>query len=59
MFSPLVTLMAWVQSRTAHREDGIVAAEYILLGIGILVAVAAAALVFGGKITNKFGTLLP
>ena len=57
--APVLTLMAYIQTRIAARdEDGIVAAEYVLMGVAILVIVAAAAAAFGSRLNVKWGTLL-
>ena len=57
--APVLTLMAYIQTRIATRdEDGIVAAEYVLMGVAILVIVAGAAAAFGARLNTKWLTLL-
>lgn len=57
--APVLTLMAFIQTRIARRdEDGIVAAEYVLMGVVILVAVSAAAIAFSGRLSTQWANLL-
>ena len=57
--APVLTLMVYIQTRIARRdEDGIVAAEYVLMGVAILLIVAAADATFAGKLNVKWASLL-
>ena len=54
-----LTLWTYLQSRTAEREDGVVAVEYVILAAAIIAAVAAAVLAFKPKLVTAFTNLLP
>lgn len=57
--SPILTLMAYVQTRIARSdEDGVVAVEYVVLAAAILVAIAAAFLVFRPALVAAYDALL-
>ena len=57
--APVLTLMVYIQTRIARRdEDGIVAAEYVLMGTVILIAVIAAATAFSGELKGLWADLL-
>jgi Flp pilus assembly pilin Flp len=51
----MLKVFAFLQNLPIRRDDrGITAVEYVLLLVGIGVAVAAAAIFFGTQITNAF-----
>jgi Flp pilus assembly pilin Flp len=53
----MLKVFAFLQNLPIRRDDrGITAVEYVLLLVGIGVAVAAAAIFFGGAIKNAFNT---
>ena len=56
--APFLTLWTYLQSRTARREDGVVAVEYVILAGLVIVAVTAVFVVFGPALTAKFSALL-
>ena len=55
----MLTLWAYLQSRAAEREDGVVAVEYVILAAAIIAAVAAVFVAFGPKLATAFTNLLP
>lgn len=55
----MLTLWAYLQSRTTEREEGVVALEYVILAAAIILAVTAGVAIFGPKLTAKIGGLLP
>ena len=57
--SPFLTLWTDLQSRTARREDGVVAVEYVILAGLAIAAVTAVFLVFGPKLATAFTNLVP
>lgn len=57
LYSVLTAFEATITER--HNERGVTAIEYALLAAGIAAVVGIAATTLGGKISTKFGTLLP
>ena len=58
--SPILSLMAYIQTRIARsEEDGIVAAEYVMLGVAILIIVAVGAAAFGTRVNGKWASFVP
>ena len=57
--SPFLTLWTYLQSRTAEREEGLVAVEYAVLGGAIVLIIIGIAATFGTKLGIKFDALLP
>ena len=57
--SPFLTLWTYLQSRTAEREEGLVAVEDAVLGGAIVLIIIGVAAAFGTKLGLKFDALLP
>ena len=57
--SPFLTLWTYLQSRTAEREEGLVAVEYAVLGGAIVLIIIGVAATFGTKLGTKFNAILP
>ena len=57
-FARLYIAVSMLPERS-RDEKGAAMVEYALLVVGIAVVVAAAALALGGRISAKFGTIIP
>ena len=52
--SPLLTLWVYMHSRTAMREEGVVALEYVILAAAVIAVLGIGFVAFVGKISDKF-----
>ena len=52
--SPFLTLLTYLQSRTAKREDGVVALEYVILAAAVIAVIGIGFGFFAKNISDKF-----
>ena len=52
--SPLLTIWAYLRARTAQREDGLVAIEYVVLGALVAALIGSGMILFMDELSLKF-----